>query len=85
MDALPPLARVARYGDVRGTRAERVLPVVDDLRCARIVVGLPAACASLDDDAANEMVASIEHAQQAMDMLQRDELRAGVAGRAARR
>jgi hypothetical protein len=74
MDALPPLARVARYGDVRGTRVEQVLPVIENL-FDRIVVGLPSACASLDDDAANEMVASIEHAQQAMDMLQRDDLR----------
>jgi Family of unknown function (DUF5682) len=74
MDALPPLARVARYGDVRGTRAERVVPVVENLY-ARIVVGLPTACASLDDDAADEMVEGIEHAQQAMDMLQRDNLR----------
>jgi hypothetical protein len=74
MDALPPLARVARYGDVRGTRVERVLPVVENLY-ARIEVGMPPACASLDDDAANEMVESIERGQQAMDMLQRDDLR----------
>jgi hypothetical protein len=74
MDAMPPLARVARFGDVRGTRTERVLPVVDNLY-ARIVVGLPMACASLDDDAAEEMVESIERAQQAIDTLQRDDLR----------
>jgi hypothetical protein len=79
MDAMPPLARVARYGDVRGARAERVLPVVDNLY-ARIVVGLPLACASLDDDAASEMVESIERAQQAMDMLQRDDLRLAWQG-----
>jgi hypothetical protein len=79
MDATPPLARVARYGDVRGARAERVLPVVDNLY-ARIVVGLPMACASLDDDAANEMVESIERAQQAMDTLQRDDLRLAWQG-----
>lgn len=79
MDAMPPLARVARYGDVRGARAERVLPVVDNLY-ARIVVGLPMACASLDDDAANEMVESIERAQQAMDTLQRDDLRLAWQG-----
>lgn len=79
MDAMPPLARVARYGDVRGARAERVLPVVDNLY-ARIVVGLPMACASLDDDAANEMVESIERAQQAMDTLQRDDLRLAWLG-----
>ena len=74
MDSLPPLARVARYSDVRGTRAEQVLPVIDNLY-ARIVVGLPAACASLDDDAAHEMVESIERGQQAMNTLQRDDLR----------
>ena len=79
MDAMPPLARVARYGDVRGARAERVLPVVDNLY-ARIVVGLPMASASLDDDAANEMVESIERAQQAMDTLQRDDLRLAWQG-----
>jgi hypothetical protein len=79
MDALPPLARVARYGDVRGTRAERVTPVIENLY-ARIVVGLSAACASLDDDAANEMMESIERAQQAMDTLQRDDLRPAWQG-----
>ncbi len=79
MDAMPPLARVARYGDVRGARAERVLPVVDNLY-ARIVVGLPQACASLDDDAANEMVESIERAHQAIDTLQRDDLRLAWQG-----
>jgi hypothetical protein len=79
MDAMPPLARVARYGDVRGARAERVLPVVDNLY-ARIVVGLPMACASLDDDAANEVVESIERAQQAIDTLQHDDLRLAWQG-----
>ena len=31
MDALPPLARVARYGNVRQTRAEQILPVINGL------------------------------------------------------
>src|SRR5581483_7298582 len=31
MAAMPPLARVARYGDVRQTKAERILPVLDGL------------------------------------------------------
>ena len=30
MDALPALAQVARYGDVRGTEAERMLPVIEE-------------------------------------------------------
>jgi hypothetical protein len=68
MDALPPLARVARYGDIRETRAEQVLPVIDAL-FERAVVGLPGACASLDDDAAAQMVASIGRAQESVDLL----------------
>ena len=68
MDALPPLARVARYGDIRATRAEQVMPVIDAL-FERAVVGLPDACASLDDDAAAEMIAGIGRAQEALDLL----------------
>src|SRR5262249_49241059 len=60
MDALPPLARVARYGDVRGTRGEQVTPIIDGL-FERIVIGLPGACASLNDEAAAQMADSIAH------------------------
>jgi hypothetical protein len=56
--ALPPLARVARYGDVRGTDASAVLPVYEGI-FERVVVGLPGACASLDDDAAAAMLDAI--------------------------
>lgn len=70
MNALPPLARVARYGDIRATGAEQVVPVIDAL-FERAVVGLPGACAALDDDAAAEMVDSIGHAQAALDLLDR--------------
>jgi hypothetical protein len=72
MDALPDLGRIARYGNVRGTQAERILPVIDGL-FARVLIGLPGACASLDDDAAAEMVASIDHVQETMDTLNRDD------------
>jgi hypothetical protein len=68
MDALPPLARVARYGDVRQTRTDQVRPVIDGL-FERILVGLPAGCASLDDDAAVRMVESIGNVQQSLDLL----------------
>lgn len=54
MDALPPLVRVMRYGDVRKTDAALVEPVVAGL-LARICAGLLPACASLDDDAAAAM------------------------------
>lgn len=52
--AVPTLARVARYGNVRGTDMEAVTKIVEAL-VARIVIGLPAACQSLDDEAAQSM------------------------------
>ncbi|HEX8729744.1 MAG TPA: DUF5682 family protein, partial [Ktedonobacterales bacterium] len=75
MDALPPLARIARYGDVRGTKAERVAPVIDAL-FERALVGLPGACLSLDDDAATAMVTSIDNVQETVSLLNRDDQRA---------
>jgi Family of unknown function (DUF5682) len=72
MDALPPLARVARYGNVRQTRAEQIVPVIDGL-FERVVVGLPVACASLDDDAAQHMVESIDHVQESLNILNRED------------
>jgi hypothetical protein len=74
MDALPPLARVARYSDVRGTRAERVVPVIEALY-ERVLVGLPGACASLDDDAAQKMVDSIDSVQESIALLDREDMR----------
>lgn len=70
MDALPPLANVARYGNTRQTKSEQLLPIIDGL-FERIVVGLPGACASLDDDAAAEMVGSIDHVQESVRLLDR--------------
>jgi hypothetical protein len=70
MDALPPLARVARYGDVRGTDAADLLPVVDALY-ERALVALPGACASLDDDTAREIAGSIGGVQECVNLLDR--------------
>jgi hypothetical protein len=75
MNALPPLAAVARYGDVRGTKAELVLPIYDGL-FARTLVGLPGACSSLDDAAAADMDASIDHTHDSVVLLDRDVQRA---------
>ena len=75
MDALPPLARVARYGDVRGSRAADVLPVYASL-FERALIGLPGACASLDDDAAAAMVKSIERAAESVNLLDNADQRA---------
>ncbi len=50
-DALPPLVAALRYGSVRRTEAARLKPVVDAI-LTRLFLGLPGACASLDDEAA---------------------------------
>jgi hypothetical protein len=68
MDALPGLAGVARYGDVRGTGTEMIFPIINGL-FERVVIGLPGACASLDDEAASRMVTSIANVQQSLDLL----------------
>jgi hypothetical protein len=70
MDALPPLARVARYGDVRGTAAASVLPVIDVL-FERALVSLPGACTALDGDAAREMAESIAAGEECVNLLDR--------------
>jgi hypothetical protein len=67
-DALPALARVVRYGDVRGSDAGEVGRVVDGL-VARVCVGLPAACASLDDDAARAMAGRVVGVHGAVALL----------------
>jgi hypothetical protein len=68
MAALPPLGRVVRYGNVRGTDASAVRTVVDSL-LARICVGLPGACASLDDDAAAEMLPLLDGTDSAVALI----------------
>ncbi|HEY1784446.1 MAG TPA: DUF5682 family protein, partial [Pirellulales bacterium] len=72
-DALPPLARVARYSDVRKTEAEQLQPVITSF-FERIVVGLPLACRSIDEDAAATIAESIDHVGQSLNLLQQDEL-----------
>jgi hypothetical protein len=54
MAALPPLARTLRYGNVRQTDATLVGGVVEGI-AERVCIGLPAACTSLNDDAAGEL------------------------------
>jgi hypothetical protein len=68
MEALPPLARVLRYGNVRGTDASAVGEVVDGI-VARIAIGLSAAAASLDDDAAARFTALVDGVHGAIALL----------------
>lgn len=74
MDALPPLVQIVRYGNVRETKSEHLLPVIEGL-FERVVIGLPGACSSLDDDAARSMLESVDRAHSSLEMLDRAELR----------
>ena len=69
MQALPPLANVLRYGNVRQTDTGMVRQVVDELM-ARICIGLPAACSSLNDEAAQQFFEHINAVQNAVGILQ---------------
>jgi hypothetical protein len=72
MDALPPLADVQRYGNVRGTDAAMVGEVVAGL-VARVCIGLPGACASLNDEAAAAMFDRVVSVNAAIGLLQNEE------------
>ncbi|MET9778779.1 DUF5682 family protein [Streptomyces sp. NPDC006367] len=66
--ALPALVRSLRYGDVRGTGTGALAEVAAGL-AERIFVGLPAACAALDADAAEEMRRHIDAVHTAVGLL----------------
>jgi hypothetical protein len=68
MDALPPLARVLRYGDVRQTDRGMIQQVVEGL-FTRICVGLPTTCAALDERAATELLDKLNSVQHVIDTL----------------
>jgi hypothetical protein len=72
MDALPPLADVQRYGNVRGTDAAMVGEVVAGL-VARVCIGLPGACASLNDEAAAAMFDRVVSVNAAIGLMQNEE------------
>lgn len=72
MDALPQLVQILRYGDVRQTDGETVAQLVDQL-IIHICLGLPFACQSLNDDAANEMHGRLQKVSMAIHLLQQEE------------
>ncbi len=71
MESLPGFAQILRYGNVRQTDTGMVAHVVDGI-VARIAIGLPAACASLNDEAAEAMFARLIGVHQAIHLLQNE-------------
>ncbi len=74
MQALPPLASVLRYGSVRQTDTSMVARVVDGL-AERVFIGLPGACAALNDDAAAEIFELVLKVDDAVNRLAEDSYR----------
>jgi len=68
MQAMPPLARASRYGDVRRTPTEALLAVVAAL-FERVVVGLRASCTALDADAAAQRLDAMIAFQESLAIL----------------
>lgn len=68
LDAIPALANVVRYGNVRRTDAGMVLRVLERL-VPRAAIGLPQACTSLDDEAAETLRAQVAGAHQALPLV----------------
>lgn len=66
--ALPALVRSLRYGDVRGTGTAALGEVAVGL-AERVFVGLPPACAGLDQDAALEMRGHVDAVHLAVGLL----------------
>ncbi|MBT2512975.1 DUF5682 family protein [Arthrobacter sp. ISL-30] len=99
LETVAPLARTCRYGNVRGvdvTEVQRIL----DATVVRACVGLPTACAGLDDAAAAAMRRALDSAQDGLSLLPElplddwhqalaavagsDRIHGAVAGRATR-
>ncbi|MFC5145489.1 DUF5682 family protein [Streptomyces aureoversilis] len=67
-EALPALVRSVRYGDVRRTGTAALAEVAEGL-AERVFVGLPAACAGLDADAAATMRGLVDEVHRAVGLL----------------
>lgn len=75
MKALPSLANVSRYGNVRKTDADMLSGIVQAL-ITRISIGLPIATIGIDEEAAQVLQAHIIQVNSAVSLLQFDEPRA---------
>jgi hypothetical protein len=79
MAGLPALARAARYGSVRQTDTGALGDVLSEL-LTRIAVGLPAAAAAIDDDAAAELLGHVTAVDGALATLADEALTAEWRG-----
>lgn len=76
MDALPPLVRIVRYGNVRKTDGAAVAQVLDAL-IPRICVGLPSLCENADDAACELIFNKLQNTNSAISLLSETEYTEG--------
>jgi hypothetical protein len=68
MEALPPLVRILKYGNTRGTDAAAVQFVVQQI-LPRIFVGLPSACLNTDDEATKLIFNQLQSTHTTLNLL----------------
>lgn len=73
MEVIPGLVNITRYGNVRKTDAELVLGIVNSM-ITRICISLPAACTSIDEDAAMHLFDLFFKMNDAVNILQQTEI-----------
>lgn len=78
MEALPPLAKLLRYGSVRQAPTAEIRPVLERL-FERVVVGLPGACIGVDAAMATSLVEKLDACHHALSLLERPEMQADWA------
>lgn len=74
MEALPDLARVLRYGDVRETPTEQIAPILDSF-LDRILPGVVPASGGIDDAGSESLCAGMAAVARTLGLLERDDLR----------
>ncbi|WPQ64241.1 DUF5682 family protein [Chitinophaga sancti] len=73
MTVLPNLVQISRYGNVRKTDAALVEGIINSM-ITRICISLPAACTSLAEDAAAQLLELFYNMNDAILLLQQDDL-----------
>ncbi len=68
MAAVPPLVRIVRYGDVRRTEADAILPILEPT-IARVCIGLPLAVCGIDEETAAHLTGECSDMQHSIQVL----------------
>jgi hypothetical protein len=73
MAAVPPLAAILRYGDVRGSDTSAVSSVLRGI-VLRVAIGLPGAGAGADEETGAALAEAVDDVNSALALLQDEEL-----------